>query len=55
MATENNIYEKYSDEELRLMLAIGLKDDNEKAATSFMHFVKNFRISSRKQKKHRSS
>ena len=40
MATENNIYEKYSDEELRLMLAIGLKDDNEKAATSFMHFVK---------------
>ena len=40
MATENNIYEKYSDEELRLMLAIGLQDDNEKAASSFMHFVK---------------
>ena len=32
MATNNNIYEKYSDEQLRLMLAIGMHDDNEKAA-----------------------
>ena len=40
MATNNNIYEKYSDEQLRLMLAIGMHDDNEKAANKFMHFVK---------------
>ena len=40
MATTNNKFSKYSDEELRLMLAIAMHDDNLKAQSSFMHFVK---------------
>ena len=40
MATTNNKFSKYSDEELRLMLAIAMHDDNVKAQSSFMHFVK---------------
>ena len=40
MATTNNKFSKYSDEELRLMLAIAMHDDNIKAQSSFMHFVK---------------
>ena len=40
METKNNKFSKYSDEELRLMLAIAMHDDNNKAQTSFMHFVK---------------
>ena len=39
METKNNKFEKYSDEELRLMLAIAMHDDGKKATTSFMHFV----------------
>jgi len=40
METNNNKYSKYSDEELRLMLAIAMHDDQEKARTDFLHFVK---------------
>ena len=40
MDQENNKFEKYSDEELRLLLAIAMQDDAAKAKDSFMHFVK---------------
>ena len=40
METNNNKFQKYSDEELRLMLAIAMQDDSKKAQDSFMHFVK---------------
>ena len=36
METENNKFQKYSDEELRLMLAIAMQDDSKKAENSFM-------------------
>ena len=40
MVSNNNNFENYSDEELKLMLAIAMHDDNEAAQSSFMHFVK---------------
>ncbi len=40
MVSNNNNFENYSDEELKLMLAIAMHDDNEAAQNSFMHFVK---------------
>jgi len=40
MDQKNNKFEKYSDEELRLLLAIAMQDDAAKAKDSFMHFVK---------------
>ena len=40
MVSNNNNLENYSDEELKLMLAIAMHDDNEAAQSSFMHFVK---------------
>jgi len=40
METNNNKFQKYSDEELRLMLAIAMHDDNNAAQDSYMHFVK---------------
>ena len=40
METNNNKFSKYSDEELRLMLAIAMHDDQLKAKNDFLHFVK---------------
>jgi len=41
MVSNNNNFEKYSDEELRLLLAIAMHDDAAKLhKDSFMHFVK---------------
>ena len=40
METKNNKFQKYSDEELRLMLAIAMHDDQLKAKNDFLHFVK---------------
>ena len=40
METKNNKFSKYSDEELRLMLAIAMHDDQLKAKNDFLHFVK---------------
>ena len=40
METKNNKFSKYSDEELRLMLAIAMHDDQLKAKSDFLHFVK---------------
>ena len=36
METNNNKFQKYSDEELRLMLAIAMQDDSKKAQDSFI-------------------
>jgi len=40
MEQKNNKFEKYSDDELKLLLAIGMHDDSVKAQTSFLHFVR---------------
>ena len=40
MVSNNNNFENYSDEELKLMLAIAMHDDDQAAQNSFMHFVK---------------
>ena len=40
MDKKNNKFEKYSDEELKLMLAIAMQDDSTKAQNSFLHFVR---------------
>ena len=40
METNNNKFSKYSDEELRIMLAIAMHDDQLKAKSDFLHFVK---------------
>ena len=40
METVNNKFQKYSDEELRLMLAIAMQDDHKTAKENFMHFVR---------------
>ena len=40
METNNNKFSKYSDEELRIMLAIAMHDDQLKAKNDFLHFVK---------------
>ena len=37
METKNNKFSKYSDEELRLMLAIAMHDDQLKAKNDFLH------------------
>jgi len=40
MEQKNNKFEKYSDDELKLLLAIAMHDDSAKAQTSFLHFVR---------------
>ena len=40
MEQKNSKFEKYSDDELKLLLAIGMHDDSVKAQTSFLHFVR---------------
>ena len=40
MELKNNKFEKYSDDELKLLLAIGMHDDGIKAQNSFLHFVR---------------
>ena len=40
MDIKNNKFEKYSDDELKLLLAIGMHDDGIKAQNSFLHFVR---------------
>ena len=40
MEPKNKKFEKYSDEELKIMLAIAMHDDSAKAQDSFLHFVR---------------
>ena len=40
MDIKNNKFEKYSDDELKLLLALGMHDDGILAQNNFLHFVR---------------